>query len=521
MKKIMACILSISLLLTCIPSFVSASNSLPLNIDFSADTAGEKPSGIDSVIEDGSVTVEDYYGTRMIYVKNNTDGRLAQVSKKFEKVSNTVVNIRFKYMQRYAKQDEATVFALTDGVTDAVKISTSGSDMISTAADGTETVLVEKYQANKWYNFELTVNLQTATYTVTVNDRKRFKDIGFLNAVTECDGFKSQISYSPGFALAEIALSTGEAAERVEISGTDTMSVKKLTESEYEFDAVLYDNFGNIVTDAEYSWSVSPSGTSGMTVTPNGDKLKIKLDSSASYRGVVTIAVTANPSTDCVTAVKYVNMIGQDVAEIKFEGSHKIAYGIEPDNTFVLDTLMYSKDGEELDNEAVDWKITNGSNNVTITKEDTRLIFTVTGELGNRDKIDIKAILKSNRTVTADFLIYTYPQSVYEGDQSRWDMVLESVDYLVNDLAKNEYSDLPLFPTFLNLKTKKAERMETKYQGDMILTDLATNTVKPKEWNNIRIHYDTLNETQELYVNGKKLYSLKFIKSANSNASAS
>ena len=475
MKKLISCFLSIVVLLSVIPNIALAKSQLPLNLDFASETLGAVPAGIESVIEDGSVTVEDYYGTRMIYIKNNSDGKLAQVSKNFDEVSNTVLNVRFRYMQRYAKQDDAIIFALTNGTEEVMKIKSSGSDIVNVSSGGATNLLVEKYSANKWYDFEFEINLKEKTYTVAINGIRR-KNLAFYKNLTSCDGIKFATSYSPGFALANIAVATGEQAERVEINGPDTMSIKKLTGSEYVFDAVLYDDFGNIVKDATYEWTVTPQNKSGITVVPDGDELKIKIGTDASYKGVVTIAVTANPAEEAISAVKYVNLIGQDVSKIEFVGPHKLAYGIEPDNTFVLDTEMYSKDNELLDNEAVDWQIKNPSSDVVITKEDSRLIFEVRDELPNRTRIDVKAILKSNRTVTKDWVIYTYPKSVYEGDQSRMNFLLESVDYLINDLAKNEFNDAPLIPSYLNLKTLKPEAMDTMYQGKVYSTDLAINS---------------------------------------------
>ena len=475
MKRIISCFLSAVVFLSLIPNYVMAQSSLPLNLDFATETPGEVPAGIESVIEDGSVTVEDYYGTRMINVVNNTDGKLAQVSRSFDETSNTVLNIRFRYMQRYAKQDDAIIFALTSGTEEVIKIKSSGSDIVNIASGGATNLLVEKYSANKWYDFELEVNLKEQKYTVTING-KRQKNLAFFKKLTSCDGIKFATSYSPGFALANIAIATGEKAERVEINGPDTMSVKKLTTSEYMFDAVLYDDFGNIVSDAAYEWTVTPQNKTGITVIPDGGELKIKIDSDASYKGVVTIAVTANPAEDAISEVKYVNLIGQDVSKIELVGPHKIAYGVEPDNTFVLDTQMYSKDNEFLDSEAVDWQIKNPSSDVIVIKEDSRLLFEVRDELPNRARIDIKATLKSNRKVTKDWVIYTYPEAVYEGDESRMNFLLESVDYLINDLAKNEFNDAPLLSSHLNLKTLKPEAMNTAYQGKVYSTDLAQNS---------------------------------------------
>ena len=75
MKKLISCFLSIVVLLSVIPNIALAKSQLPLNLDFASETLGAVPAGIESVIEDGSVTVEDYYGTRMIYIKNNSDGK--------------------------------------------------------------------------------------------------------------------------------------------------------------------------------------------------------------------------------------------------------------------------------------------------------------------------------------------------------------------------------------------------------------------------------------------------------------
>ena len=456
-------------------SFAESGSSLPFKPDFSSEI-GKAPSEMDYIVEDGSITVESYYGRNVIYVKNNSDGKPAQLSKQFDPVSDTGIAVQFSYMQRYAKQDDATVFALTSGSKEIINLKTKNGDIVSVGKDGTTGVIVEKYSANKWYDFSFDIDLKEKTFAVSVNSGKTFKNLSFYTDSASADGIKFMTRYSPGFAIADIAVATDEKSDVMEISGSDTMNVRKSSDSVYEYEAVLYDNFGNKVKNAEYSWSTYPQTINGIGKSTDGGKITFTVGSTSDYRGVVTLSVTANG----ITAVKYITVVNQQIAEMSFEGAYKIAYGVEDGNSFALDINMYSKDSELLDDEAVEWKITCNTDGVTFTKEPSRLIITVSKELPNMDVINIKAVLKSNKSIIAERNIYTYPSNLYNIDKSRFDTMLESVDYLTNTLAKNPCNDAPLFSSYINLKAGRPYLVPSWFDGYKYVTNLANDSVMYK-----------------------------------------
>lgn len=460
-------------------SFAESGSSLPFKPDFSSEI-GKAPSEMDYVVEDGSVTVESYYGRNVIYVKNNSDGKPARLSKQFDPVSDTGIAVQFSYMQRYAKQDDATVFALTSGSKEIINLKTKNGDIVSVGKDGTTGVIVEKYSANKWYDFSFDIDLKEKTFAVSVNSGKTFKNLSFYTDSASADGIKFMTRYSPGFAIADIAVATDEKSDVMEISGSDTMNVRKSSDSVYEYEAVLYDNFGNKVKNAEYSWSTYPQTINGIGKSAEGGKFTFNVGSTSDYRGVVTLSVTANG----ITAVKYITVVNQQIAEMSFEGAYKIAYGVEDGNSFALDINMYSKDSELLDDEDVEWKITCNTDGVTFTKEPSRLIITVSKELPNMDVINIKAVLKSNKSIIAERNIYTYPSNMYKSDKARFDTVLESVDYLTNTLAANPFNDAPLFSSYIDLKTGKPYSVPTLHENT-VMSNLASNSVMYKVFDGI------------------------------------
>ena len=441
MKKVISYILSLTLFISTMPRLVLAQTGvLSLSYTFAEDTVGELPEGLDCSVEKGKIAVKDYYGTRMLNVENDADGKMAMVSKKFDAVSNTALNIKFSYMQRYVKSDGAAVFVLKNGYDEIIKFVTENGDIVSLNSDGTRTVLVEKYNANKWYEFVMTVDLAVQLFNVSVNDTN-LKKLGFYTESNKCDGFCFYTRYSPGFSIADIALLADESASRIEITGSKTITVKLNQESEYTYDAIMYDDFGNEIKNPDFAWSIMPGDTEGVTVAENGNRMTIKVSPDCTYRGIMTITATAHNGADTVSGSTYVTIVTQKASEMLFEGPYTIAHDIEKDNTFILETVLKNSDGEIIDNEPVEWKIKNGYEElVTVTEDIHRVLLETKGELPSRSEIKIEAVLKSNRTIKCSRTIYTYPKDTYIKDNDRLSLLIESVDYLVNDIAKNPFN---------------------------------------------------------------------------------
>lgn len=440
--------------------------------NFESCETGTQPEGLECMAEDGEVSVESYYGKKILSAKTDTDGKMTMVSGKFDEVSNTVLKATFGYMQRYEKTDESVVFALRSGTKEIIKFITRDGNIVSLGSDSSETVIVEDYNANNRYDFEVTANLSQGTFDVTVAENTK-KSLKFYNNSAKCDGFAFYTKYAPGFALFHIGFEIVDSAAYVEIDGSDNISVLNESENQFDYTAVMYDDFGNEVSGAQYAWSIEPADIDGIAITENNDTMTVTVSPDTVYRGVVTIKVTATSAGGTVSNFKYATVITQQAAELEFEGPRKIAYNINNDNEFELNTVLKNADGEVLDNEAVEWSIVNNLDDVEITKTDTSLLIHVGGELPNRGKIEIKATLKSNSAITATRTIYTYPTQVYKSDEARFETMTNSLDYLVNDAAKNPCNDTPLLSCFVDMSTMKATPYETAWNGTYYASNLA------------------------------------------------
>lgn len=504
-SRILALMLVISLMATFFAGFGAyAQETLPVYYDFSENELGSTPTEVDCKVEFGSAEVIEYGGKKCVFIQNDAEGKYAGVSKRFDAVSDCAVQIQFSYLQRYVRSNGATVFSLNDGSAKAIEIVTKDNNIVALASDGTQTVLVEKFSANKWYEFYIYADITTDRYDLIVNENK-FYSLGFKTAVKKCDSVNFFTTFSPGFCVTQIGVTKDQPLQQVEVTGPDKLYVMHESESKYEYTALLRNVFGAEVKEAQFKFEIEPA-TEGITLETQGNKAIVEVSQDTSWRGVIGINVTATDGVNEISEKKYVNVLTQEVKEITFDGVRKVAYGINKDNTFTHKVVFKNSDGKEVDPEEVVWEHSCTDSRIEIATDGEVMYIKVKGELEDMDKFHVKATLKSNVKITAERDIYTYSQATYESDAYRLSVVEDSLDLLLNNYAVNPYNDAPLIPAFLDLNTMKPAVHKSKTYGDIVMSNFAQVTGIYRVLDSLAIitdnedYTDTVNEAYQWYL---------------------
>lgn len=452
----------------------AAQETLPIYYDFAENELGSTPTEIDCVVEFGSAEIVEYGGKKCVFIENDAEGKYAGVSKQFEAVSDCAVQIQFSYLQRYVRSNGATVFSLNNGSDRAIEIVTKDNNIVAFASNGTETILVEKFSANKWYEFYIYADLTTDRYDLIVNEDK-FYSLGFKTVVEKCDSINFSTRYSPGFCVTEIGITKDQPLQKIEVTGPDKLYVMHERESIYEYTALLRNVFGAEVKEAKFKFEIEPE-TDGITLQALGNKAIVKVSQGTSWRGVIGINVTATDGVNEISEKKYVNVLTQEISKITFDGVRKIAYGINKDNTFVHKVVFKNNEGAEVDAEDVVWEHNCTDSKVEITTDGEVMYIKVHGELKDMEKFHVKATLKSNTMISAERDIYTYSGDTYESDAQRLSILEESIDLLFNEYAANPYNDAPLLASFVNLNTGRPAEFDTVGYEDVVMSNFAQLT---------------------------------------------
>ncbi|WP_167859690.1 glycosyl hydrolase family 28-related protein [Paenibacillus cymbidii] len=157
---------------------------------FDGMTTGSAPTGLNAIVDGGTVTVANVPSAtnKSVKLTDSSASEGVKVSKNFAPIATTV-KLQFNVM--FNSTGHLNYYKLMSGSTAAVFLRTTGTSIQALDSGGTYTTL-RSFNANTWYTIKLVANPATDKYDVYINNKLEGSQLGFANAVSDIDSFAAQ-----------------------------------------------------------------------------------------------------------------------------------------------------------------------------------------------------------------------------------------------------------------------------------------------------------------------------------------
>ena len=150
---------------------------------FNGDTLDAVPAGWTTVSGSPVVRPNPSNANRSVRLTDGSSTTTTAMSKTISAQTHNVA-LSFRFMQPSKTAFEAR---LQDGSTVGPVFLTKGGTLKYRDSNGTETTIMNTYNANQWYNIVLSADVATDTYDIFVNGKLKKDDAEFNNTVTALD----------------------------------------------------------------------------------------------------------------------------------------------------------------------------------------------------------------------------------------------------------------------------------------------------------------------------------------------
>lgn len=414
---------------------------------FENDEIGVLPENYISNFSDGEIEVNEYLGQKCLSVSKDADGRLSTVKRKFTAVSDVGIDIKFDFLQKNVKTDGTTLFALCNSGTEIVALETKNGGICYKNSAGGYDTLISSYQANKWYSFRVNVNLGEGKVSVYESDKKLLSGAKQTNESASCDAVCFYTKYSPGFCIDNLSVVNTNKPDVIRIEGDGKITLPKSGKNNYEYNAVMYDDYGTEMIDTEFNWEVIPSGIDGIDITKENEKITLSVSKNANYTGILKLTAFCK-NDPSYRKTKDIMLTEAIISSIEITGESKLAYGLN-DNKFKYEYKMYDQYGILQNNEEVIWKIKEKTGDASV---DTDGIVTVNKPIDNQKHITLTASYAEDRNVVAEKKLTLIDYDMYMDDQARMDILCDAIDNYF-EYGKDIYNGSPLLACNIDLHT--------------------------------------------------------------------
>ena len=448
MKRLTSILIVISMLMAfCVRFALAASAEYVLFADFED---GFLPDSLVYNQSMGQISVTQVGDRKAMYIKHDYDGAAMNVTGEFTPVDDGSLTAEVTFLQPDIKKDGEVFLSINSSAISAVSVESADGDIVLKNADGTYTILVEDYFYNKWYTVKVVADVLNDTASYYINGTLIATDIPFVSAVDEVNNIKIISDASPGIIVDSIKLSNGVELTAISLSGSDAVTISTNEDIKYNYTAQAVTTGGKII-ESGFVWSLEGTYTGVTLESETGSKNAKLVVSPSAQAGDVVIKVSyANEAS--MTTQKTVTLSPASPGRIEISGDvHLSTYGGNT-QTVTYSAKVFDQFNNEITDEAIDWSI-DYSGCATLSLNNN--VLSVSGSMPNYDEFaTLTATLRSNPAVKGTKKLLVQPYDVYFSDMQRWDVMLASLNKLVQESSKEDGSN-PLMSVYLSPYTDK------------------------------------------------------------------
>ena len=460
-------IFSVLISVLAFPQIICAQGDISLvYADFDDMTVGQKPSGFECASVSGTVTVENISSRMCAYLDSGTVGDFAMMKKTFEQASKSVVKIQLDFSVPYAKSDGDTLLSLNNGTVSLFSLETNGGN-ISFCSDGKYTTLISNYTVNNWYSASAVVDLVNHKADVTVEGITKYNlDI---NSSEVCDSVYFYTESSPGFCVDSISVfRSADVNQKIVIDGPAKIFVPFAGMNSYEYKAILYNDIGQVVSDADIVWEVYIENENDISYEINDSVMNMTVGSGAYCVQAINIkAICADDLS--LYAMMTVVLDESVVSDVSIEGPHRISNVSEN----IYRVKMTGAGGDVIYCDSAYWTLDKDEDNPVAIDADTGEVkFYGTPKKDARVTIYAKTPYNEK---TASLTVATVDSDTYYTDVYLENILKLSVDNLI-EYCSDIYNGTPLLSDGIDLNTGKPLVWQADQTHSAVMSNFATQS---------------------------------------------
>ncbi len=441
--------------------------------DFESAEGKEIPDGI-TVNGNSEQVYTDMVGTsKRLWLKNDNDISGVAVEKKFDAISNKVVSVSVDYLQIAKKVDGDKIISLNSGSTMAATIATKdGSIVYLTSQDGLSyKVIVSDYFINRAYKIELEADLVSQTCTVYV-DGTQVGEYDFLNTISTVDCIRIESSYSPGFAVDNLKITTEETVSKMIIEGTKQPVIPEFEAQEYEYKAYAYDDNGVIVENVNINWSLGQAvpgvslektgvGTAKLIVQSTAAEASFNINgevegSNGEIKGYLSVKTTPLKATklDIIGWTDKAVILDEESEKSYIEyPSYRMHATKRETNTYQYTVKTYDQFGNEVANFGdFIWELfpIDGEIPACVTINSNTGLVMVDGDVSKEYRVGLRVKSKTDPNMVDEQQLLVSDTARYAADKERFDAVIGHIESV---LKYASVEGTPLLSDLISSKT--------------------------------------------------------------------
>ena len=405
------------------------------------------------VAQDSENGIGENYGKMVCSKKyaDPTDNQQRDSYLQFFDQEYGIISVSFKIL---LKQTDATSYVFLDNETSYYGARLDISNGVFSVYNGTTSVTACTYEADRWYDIRMDVNLENRTANYLIDGKV------ILSGVKLC--FDTEFSHvsrvrtafyrygNPGEMYfddfrVDFLLPPNEAAD-IEITGPNQIAIPMTGEKIYAYRAGVLNPDDRLNTEDTAVWSADML-PDGVALDENGD-LTVKAGVTADKITLKTTAIS-NPN---VTKSIEVSLLSESIDNVEITGPGYIhsVNGNAAEKTF--HAKVYDQFGREASIGGVRWSISSGEREGIAINDDG--VVTVDGNTVLPAKFVLRAVSKANGNIYAEKSI-TVNKVVYNADdESRFDEVVTQAENILK-YGHSRVNPTPLFADGINVYSKE------------------------------------------------------------------
>ena len=424
------------------------------NEDFNGMEAGSVPADFSVGESGGSVRIHDFgNGNNAVSLKNENDGMYVSLEHELAELKDSLVMIRFDYMQNNTKADGNVIFALKGRLGEFVSIETYKGGIAYKTGENTYRTLLDSYMPNTWYSLSMEINLIGKTATVFINGSQTALRVPFLKSSNTLTSLLSYTCVSPGYYLDNISVSTNQTARELVLTGDSSVSIPNSGTNEFVYTATVYDSMGIPIRNPIINFSISSGASAGVYLFPdiNGYQVKLSVTDAAA---VSDITLTAFYAADNRTDNLNISLVKSEVSEIIISGAAKITSYQKHMNTYPYEAVILDKLGNEMKDGLCTWSLNGAYIPSGISIDPVTGVLSVTSDMPKDVRINVAAVSVLNPAVTSEKSILLTDLGTYLNDAARLNTV-RLYAQTVMDIGSDKINGSPLLADGVDVSTEQ------------------------------------------------------------------
>lgn len=417
--------------------------------DFEKYEEGAQPQGFNITGEGGSVMVQkNHLGSKSVQLQNNSEGTYLVMSRSFDGIKNKNLTLKLDFSCFKSRNDGYVLAEIggSDGL--AFSIETKDGGIYAKKSYGRYDMLLENYLLNKQYSFEIEIDMQTKTYSVTLNGSKVLKKAELLNTCEDVNVYRAYTYSSPGFCIDNLSLSYKRQVEGIKIRGVSQLTIPDSGEKTAEYIAEVFDANSEIYKEAAIDWSIEGE-TYGASVVPTGiNSARLVIDSSALRDSTVALKAIMHDNP-AVFQIYNVALIAPVETRMEITGPMMITSKNEAQNDYEYRALIYDQQDNPLTYTDVKWAIEGEEIPNSVSIGEYSGVLHVNGEVPKDKFLEVVAV-SENSNVQARFKVVMLDFATYLADNARLELVRSYVDRML-DVASDKWNGTPLLADGINI----------------------------------------------------------------------